>query len=30
MDCATDETTFDGYISGAQSDVSANYVAEIS
>ena len=30
MDCATDETTFDGYISGAQSDVSANYAAEIS
>ena len=30
MDCATDETTFDGYISGAQSDVYANYAAEIS
>lgn len=29
MDCATDETTFDGYISGVQSDVSANYAAEI-
>ena len=29
MDYATDETTFDGYISSAQTDVLTNYAAEI-